>query len=82
MHRVNPSEITSVLDKIYIYLYTSKQLATIVAQVSDEVEKAKLATVVWEGDSREVLRTFPEEVTQNLGFELWQLQRGERNQRL
>lgn len=78
MHRVNPSEITSVLDKIYIYLYTSKQLATIVAQVSDEVEKAKLATVVWEGDSREVLRTFPEEVTQNLGFELWQLQRGER----
>jgi len=46
--------------------------------VSGEAEKTKLATVVWEGDSREVLKAFPEQVTQNLGFELWLLQQGER----
>lgn len=34
--------------------------------------------MVWEGDSREVLQSFPEDVKQNLGFELWQLQQGER----
>ncbi len=45
--------------------------------VTDEGETPKLATVVWEGDSREVLRGFPEDVKQNLGFELWQLQLGE-----
>ena len=66
------------LDKIYIYLYTSNQLTAIIAHVSDETEKTKLATVVWEGDSREALKAFPEEVTQNLGFELWQLQQGGR----
>jgi phage-related protein len=49
-----------------------------VDSVSDETERAKFATVVWEGDAREILRGFPEEVTQNLGFELWQLQQGER----
>ena len=48
------------------------------AVVSDEAERPKLATVVWEGDSREVLKAFPEKVTQNLGFELWQLQQGEK----
>jgi phage-related protein len=61
-------------------LYTSRQFTIIVAHVSDEAEKTKLATVVWEGDSREVLKAFPEEVTQNLGFELWQLQQGERQE--
>lgn len=45
--------------------------------MSDGAEKTKLATVVWEGDSREVLKAFPEQVTQNLGFELWLLQQGE-----
>jgi len=34
--------------------------------------------VVWEGDSRHVLSDFPESVKQNLGFQLWQLQQGER----
>ena len=34
--------------------------------------------MVWEGDSRDVLQAFPEGVRQNLGFQLWQLQRGER----
>ena len=48
------------LDKIYIYLYTSRQFTAIVAHVSDETEKAKLAIVVWEGDSREVLKAFSE----------------------
>jgi len=38
----------------------------------------KYAAVVWEGNSREVLQSFPEDVRQNFGFELWQLQQGER----
>ena len=36
------------------------------------------AVIAWEGDSREVLQSFPDGVKQNLGFELWQLQQGER----
>jgi phage-related protein len=31
-----------------------------------------------EGDSREILQAFPEGVKQSLGFQLWQLQQGER----
>ena len=46
--------------------------------MSDAAEKPKYATVAWEGDSREILSAFPEGVKQNFGFELWQLQRGER----
>jgi phage-related protein len=46
--------------------------------VSDQIEKPRLATVVWEGDSREVLHSFPGGVRQNLGFQLWQLQQGEK----
>jgi phage-related protein len=46
--------------------------------VCSEDEKPKLASIVWEGDSREVLKAFPEAVTENFGFELWQLQQGER----
>jgi len=34
--------------------------------------------VAWDGDSRVVLQSFPEDVRQNFGFELWQLQQGER----
>jgi phage-related protein len=64
--------------RVYIYLYIGSGFDDIVVPVSDETEKAKLATVVWEGDSREILKDFPEEVMQNLGFELWQLQQGER----
>ena len=41
-------------------------------------ETPKYAVVIWEGDSKEVLQTFPEDVKQNFGFELWQLQQGER----
>ncbi len=36
------------------------------------------AIVAWEGDSKEVLHSFPEAVRQNFGFELWQLQQGEK----
>src|SRR5882757_5957494 len=36
------------------------------------------AVIAWEGDSREVLQSFPDGVKQNLGFELWLLQQGER----
>jgi phage-related protein len=52
--------------------------AGIVARVSDEIDENRLATIAWEGDSREVLKGFPEGVRQNFGFELWQLQLGER----
>ena len=45
--------------------------------MSDESERPKLAEIVWEGDSKEVLRSFPEAVMQNFGFELWQLQQGD-----
>jgi phage-related protein len=46
--------------------------------VRSEDEKPKLASIAWEGDSREVLKALPEAVTENFGFELWQLQQGER----
>ena len=46
--------------------------------MTHQVQGPHFATVVWEGDSREVLQTFPEGVRQNLGFQLWQLQQGER----
>jgi len=36
------------------------------------------AVIVWEGDSREVLQSFPDGVKQNFGFQLWRLQQGER----
>jgi phage-related protein len=46
--------------------------------VSGQAERPEYATVVWEGGSREVLQSFPDRVRQNLGFQLWQLQQGER----
>ena len=46
--------------------------------MSNQAGRPKCATVVWEGDSRDVLQAFPEDIRQNLGFQLWQLQRGER----
>ena len=54
------------------------RFAGIVARVRDEIEESRLATIAWEGDSREVLKDFPEAVKQNFGFELWHLQLGER----
>jgi phage-related protein len=46
--------------------------------VSGETAKSNLAAVAWEGDSRKILQAFPEGVKQNLGFQLWRLQQGER----
>jgi phage-related protein len=46
--------------------------------LTDEAKKPGRAAVAWEGDSREILQSFPESVRQNLGFQLWQLQQGER----
>ncbi len=46
--------------------------------MSDSPEISRHASVAWEGDSREILQSFPEKVRQNFGFELWQLQQGER----
>ena len=54
-------------------------IAAIVVPVSDQGEKSpKYATVAWEGDSKSVLQSLPEDIRQNFGFELWQLQQGER----
>jgi hypothetical protein len=36
--------------------------------MSDESERPKLAAITWEGDSRDVLKSFPEAVMQNFGF--------------
>jgi phage-related protein len=35
------------------------------------------ANIAWEGDSLDVISGFPDEVKQNLGFQLRQLQKGE-----
>jgi phage-related protein len=59
-------------------MYIDCGFTAIVALVSDQAEKPEYGTVVWEGDSREVLQDFPEDVRQNLGFQLWQLQQGEK----
>jgi phage-related protein len=48
------------------------------AVVKEQAERPPYAAVVWEGNSREVLQAFPEGVRQNMGFQLWQLQQGER----
>ena len=37
---------------------------------------AEDAPVVWEGDSRAVLREFPEDVREDLGLDLWRVQNG------
>lgn len=46
--------------------------------MADQTEGQRLAVIAWEGDSREVLQSFPNGVRANFGFELWQLQQGER----
>lgn len=46
--------------------------------MTEELEGPLFATVAWEGDAREILQSFPDGVRQNLGFQLWQLQLGEK----
>ena len=70
--------LESPLATIYSWLYIGTNLPDIVASVSEADETPKHASVAWEGDSREVLQDFPESVRQNLGFQLWRLQLGER----
>lgn len=66
------------LAAIYTKLYIRAKLPAIVAVVSEAGERPKYATIAWEGDSRDVLQEFPDGVRQNFGFELWQLQQGDR----
>jgi phage-related protein len=57
-----------------IKTYTSKQYHDKLALDS---QAARLAEVVWLGDSREVLRTFPSGPQQDLGYALYQVQLGQ-----
>ena len=43
-------------------------------------EHSELAEIHWEGESREVLAGFPEDVRADLGFALFELQQGKRPQ--
>ena len=45
--------------------------------MSDEQGK-QLAEIVWEGNSVEVLRTFPKKIKQKFGEDIFRLERGER----
>ncbi len=45
---------------------------------SDEKEKDVETVVVWEGDSREILRSFPLTVRRGLGEDLYRVQLGQR----
>ena len=63
---------------IHLLVYLDLGFPDIFAFVSDPAETPEYAAVAWEGDSRAVLQSFPEDVRQNFGFELWQLQQGER----
>jgi phage-related protein len=42
----------------------------------DEADRLLLAEICWEGDSREVLANFPEEIRCSFGFALYELQLG------
>ena len=44
----------------------------------EQEQKTELASVVWEGDSLEVLRSFPAAIRREFGIEIFDLQRGER----
>ena len=41
-------------------------------------KEQQVAAVAWEGDSREVVRTFPDGIKEELGLDIWRMQRGER----
>ena len=46
--------------------------------MSQSDERQELAAIHWEGDSREVLASFPDDVKANLGFALFELQQGKK----
>jgi phage-related protein len=47
-------------------------------KVHDEADEPQEAEVVWEGDSLEVVRTFPKPIREDLGADIRRLQLGER----
>jgi len=59
--------------------YTRKQYTnkTISASVHGPKANPKTADVIFEGDSRDVLRGFPDEVKQDIGYGLFQLELGQ-----
>lgn len=42
------------------------------------MEAERLARISWEGDSREVLASFPDEIRSDFGFALFQVQQGKK----
>jgi phage-related protein len=56
-------------------MYTSKQNLGNVSPL-ETASKQPEADVAWHGDSKQVLSDFPLEVKQNLGYALWQVQKG------
>jgi phage-related protein len=48
------------------------------ASLNEKEQHRKLASIEWEGDSRQVLVNFPKEITRKLGAALYALQQGER----
>jgi phage-related protein len=60
-----------------LYCIFAFGLDAIVPSVRGQPESARYAAVAREGDSRRILRSFPEDVRKNLGFQIWQLQLGE-----
>ena len=44
--------------------------------MKSEDDSPRLAEIHWEGDSKEVLASFPEQVRGDLGFALYELQQG------
>lgn len=63
---------------IHYIVYLDWAFLAIVAWMNGQSESPRHAAIAWEGDSKEVLQSFPEDARQNFGFELWQLQQGER----
>lgn len=41
-------------------------------------KEQQIAGVAWEGDSREVVRTFPDDIKEELGLDIWRMQTGEK----
>lgn|SRR5208282_1666019 len=78
MHVTALSPQFSLDRDIHLVVYLNLGFPDIFAFVSDLAETPGHAAVAWEGDSKETLQSFPEDVRQNFGFQLWQLQQGER----
>lgn len=58
-------------------MYNNLRSGCYTSRVQKDAEKPPDAAIAWEGDSKEVISAFPDEVKQNLGFQLRLLQQGE-----